>query len=357
MENNKSCLLALNRINGVGPVLCSKFLAQWPNLIDMFAMSPNDLMEYGLREHIAMAISNFNFAIIQDDLEWEARDSANKIISFGEPNYPRLLSQIPDPPPILYVCGNISYLESLTVAIVGSRKPSIAGFENAFKFSYDLAKCNMTVVSGLALGVDAQAHKAAISAGGKTIAVMGTGIDNTYPRTHKELARKICENGLLISEFPLKTLPRSGHFPRRNRIISGLALATLVVEATEMSGSLITARFALEQNRDVFAIPGSIHNQQSKGCHYLLRQGAKLVTSYVDVLEELNIEIRTFVESTSDKNYNNQGIIKYIGFEVTTIDQLIVRSGKTVDSVICDVTKLELDGLISAVPGGYMRCR
>lgn len=357
MENNKSCLLALNRIYGVGPVLCAKFLAKWPNLKDMFKLSSTELIACGLRQHIAQAISEFDFEIINEDLNWEAEDSANHIISFGEAHYPRLLAQISDPPPILYVRGNISHLESLTIAIVGSRQPSIAGFENAFKFSFELAKRDITIVSGLALGVDAQAHKAAISARGITIAVMGTGIDNIYPRKHQELAGKICENGLLISEFPLKTLPNAGHFPRRNRIISGLALATLVVEATEMSGSLITARFALEQNRDVLAIPGSIHNQQAKGCHHLLRQGAKLVTSYVDVLEELNIETQEIVDSSRVKGNNKRSIIKYIGFEVTTIDQLVVRSGRSVDSVICDVTQLELEGLISAVPGGYMRCR
>ncbi len=358
MKNNKSCLLALNRINGVGPHLCVKLLAKWPNLHDMFALSSFELEEFGIRKNIAKAIAEFNFDLIEEDLIWQEQDSAHNIIVYGDPNYPRLLLQIPDPPPVLYVRGDIKYLNSLSIAIVGSRKPSIAGFENAYKFSFELAKRDITIVSGLAIGVDAEAHKAAISAGGVTIAIMGTGIDNIYPRRHVDLAHKIGETGLLISEFPLKSFPIAGHFPRRNRIISGLALATLVVEATEMSGSLITARFALEQNRDVLAIPGSIYNQQAKGCHHLLRQGAKLVTSYVDILEELNLDAHETMSICEEVNSSfDEGLVKHVGFEVTTIDQLVVRSGKALDSIICDLTKLELEGVVSAVPGGYMRCR
>lgn len=357
MENNKSCLLALNRIKGVGPYLCSKFIAKWPNLSEIFALSYTELMAFGIRENIAKAIAQFNFDVIEDDLSWEHEDSSNNIIVYGDDDYPRLLSQIADPPPVLYLRGNVDYLNSLSIAVVGSRKPSIAGFENAFKFAFELAKKNITIVSGLAMGVDAEAHKGALAANGITIAIMGTGIDNIYPRNHGELAKKICENGLLVSEFPLKTFPIAGHFPRRNRIISGLTLATLVVEATEKSGSLITARFALEQNRDVLAIPGSIYNQQAKGCHYLLRQGAKLVTSYVDVLDELNIEISESIRNDEVAKYSDDNLANYIGFEVTTIDQLVTRSGKSLNSVICEATKLELDGLINKVPGGYMRCR
>lgn len=357
MENNKSCLLALNRIKGIGPYTCVKLLAKWPNLTEMFALSCAELIKFGIREKLAQQITNFNFKLLDDDFVWEDKLPENKIIVYGDSSYPRLLSEIPDPPPVLYVCGKQEYLNSLSIAIIGSRKPSIAGLENSYKFAFELAKKNITIVSGLAIGVDAEAHKAAIAAGGATIAIMGTGIDNIYPRHHKYLAQNVCENGLLVSEFPLKTFPIAGHFPRRNRIISGLTLATLVVEAAEKSGSLITARFAIEQNREVLAIPGSIHNQQARGCHYLLKQGAKLVTSCADILEELNLENLEKLNNCVPRNFDGCNLEKYIGFEVTTVDKIVTRSGRSLDSVICEVAKLELDGIICAVPGGYMRCR
>ena len=208
------------------------------------------------------------------------------------------------------------------------------------------------------MGIDAAAHTGCLDAGGETIAVMGTGIDSIYPRMHVKLGMEICQNGLLISEFPLKSPPIAGHFPRRNRIISGLSLLTLVVEAAVRSGSLITARFALEQNRDVLAVPGSINNPNARGCHHLLQQGAKLVTSSTDVLDELGFATEGVCPTTTNVKLadENNNLVEYLGFETTTIDEIIVRSGLTYEQVVCDIANLEVQGVIKPVPGGYTRC-
>ena len=279
------------------------------------------------------------------------------MLTWDDPEYPPLLKEIHDPPPVLYAIGDLLSFQQPTVAMVGTRKPSIMGSETAWRFAFELAGKNITIVSGLALGIDAQAHSGCLAAGGKTIAVMGTGIDCIYPRRHVQLADKIGENGLLLSELPLQSPPIAGHFPRRNRIISGLSLSTLVVEAAVRSGSLITARLACEQNRDVLAIPGSIYNPQARGCHHLLQQGAKLVTTSNDVLDELGIDytkvVPEFVNTLASENKN---LVKCIGFEVTTVDQIITRSGLNVEKVVCNLAELELQGVVKAIPGGYMRC-
>jgi len=258
----------------------------------------------------------------------------------------------------LYAKGQLSCLKQPKLAIVGSRNPSIAGSDNAKYFSKTLSTYPITIVSGLALGIDAQAHIGCLEASGQTIAVLGTGIDCIYPRRHLKLAEEITQNGLLISEFPLKSPPIAGHFPRRNRIISGLSLCILVIEAAIKSGSLITARLAIEQNRDVLAIPGSIHNPLARGCHYLLQQGAKLVTSVNDVLDELRIEHHPITgnKPVFSLASGNKNLVKFIGFEMTTVDQIIMRSGCNVEEVTEQLAELELLGIIVSVPGGYVRC-
>lgn len=357
MHNNKSYLIALNRLKGFTPRMFPKLIAKWPNLAEMFSLSARDLEKNAVPAKLAEAISRFDLQEVTADLEWQAAALTHKIITIDEPAYPDLLKQIADPPIVLYTIGDISGFKKPSVAIVGSRKPSIIGLENSYRFAFELAQEQITVVSGLALGVDARAHQGTIAAGGQTIAVLGTGVDNIYPRRHLALAERICENGAIISEFSLKTPPIAGHFPRRNRIISGLALATLVVEAAIRSGSLITARLALDQNRDVLAIPGSIHNQQARGCHQLLQQGAKLVTSCVDILDELNISASSDISHDLTEPEFEQGLARYIGFEVTSVDQLIARSGWSISDIMCSLAKLELKGIVNAVPGGYMRCR
>lgn len=355
--NNKIYLLALNRIAQVGPRTIKKLIDRWPNLADLFALSAHELEEAGLPSKLTKLIKAFDFNEIEADLAFETKPN-HFIITWDDEHYPALLKQIFDAPPILYAIGDLTCLNQLMISIVGTRKPSIHGSETAWQFAFELAKNNIAVVSGLALGIDAQAHKGSIAGGGKTIAILGTGIDCIYPRSHTYLANQIIEQGLLISEFPLKSAPTARHFPRRNRIISGFSLATLVVEAAMRSGSLITARLALEQNREVMAVPGSINNPQATGCHYLLQQGAKLITSIKDILIELGIEPTFPMHKKNlnhiEKKYKN--LVKCLGFEMATIDELIQRSGLNVETITCNLTELELEGIIKAVPGGYIRC-
>lgn len=346
--------LALNRMAKVGPRTVAKLFTRWPNLADLFALSAESLIEAGLPETLAKTISGFDLAVIDQDLAWASQPS-RYILTWESPLYPPLLKEIHDPPVVLYAQGDISALNNPMLAIIGTRKPSIAGSENARQFAKALAEKSLTIVSGLALGIDAQAHQGCLDAGGQTIAVMGTGLNHIYPFRHQNLAADICRNGLLLSEFPLESPPIAGHFPRRNRIISGLSLATLIIEAAIRSGSLITARFALEQNRDVLAIPGSIHNPQARGCHHLLQQGAKLVTSIADVLDTLPIDVpATTIASAPFKG--NEGLMQWIGFETTTVDQILLRSQSNIEDLIAELSKLELQGLVKTVPGGYIRC-
>ncbi|ASQ44961.1 DNA-processing protein DprA [Legionella clemsonensis] len=354
---NKAYLLALNKIPCIGPRTSAKLLQRWPNLKRLFDLTQQEMEQMGLSSRIAHSIKSFNFKDIEADLHW-AEKNHHSLISIEEPNYPALLKEIADPPMILYAIGDLSCLDQPTIAMVGSRKPSVTGCETARRFAMELASNQLTIVSGLALGIDAQSHKGCLEANGKTVAVMGTGIDCIYPRQHKQLAEKICQTGLLLSEFSLKTPPMAGHFPRRNRIISGLSLATLIVEAAVKSGSLITARLALEQNRDVLAIPGSILNPQARGCHYLLQQGARLVTSIQDILEELNLDSKQVNQTNATLSLatDNKNLVKCIGFEITTVDQIMARSGLGIEEVVSSLATLELKGLVKAVPGGYMRC-
>lgn len=365
--DNKSYYLALNRMNRVGPRTIQKLVLRWPNLQELFSLPKNQLIAAGLSEELAIAIGSFDFLTLEEDWRWQ-QEPQQTILTWDDPFYPLLLKEIPDPPPVLYVRGQLKSFELPAIAIVGTRKPSILGQETAWRFAYELAQHGLSIVSGLALGIDSYAHKGCLAALGKTIAVMGTGLKQIYPYRHRDLAEEIVENGLLVSEFPLKNLPIAGHFPRRNRIISGLSHATLVIEAAIKSGSLITARLALEQNREVLAVPGSIHNPQARGCHYLLQQGAKLVTSCVDVLEELQhlnlsspiVDLASKLEKSDGKEglaSELENLVKCIEFESTTVDQIIARSGLKMTTVVCKLAELELQGFIKAVSGGYMRCK
>ncbi|CAM2957911.1 DNA-processing protein DprA [Legionella worsleiensis] len=356
--NNLPFLLALNRMNRVGPRTVKKLLKRWPDLQELFRLSKSELEKAGLPAILAQTITEFDQNEVQNDFNWLNAASNHHLLTWDSPDYPQLLKEISDPPIVLYAKGQLSSFDHPQLAVVGSRNPSVTGSENARNFAKALAEHGITIISGLALGIDGQAHAGCLEAHGKTIAVLGTGIDCIYPRRHSKLAEQISQNGLLLSEFPLNSPPIAGHFPRRNRIISGLSLCILVIEAAIKSGSLITAKMALEQNRDVLAIPGSIHNPLARGCHYLLQQGAKLVTSVSDVLEELRIEP---VQRTDDKSFfslasGNENLVKFIGFEMTSIDQIIIRSGYTLEQVTSELAELELQGAVQAVPGGYIRC-
>lgn len=354
---NLAYFLALNRMNRVGPRTVIKLMRRWPNLHELFSLSLTEMQQAGIPLQLAQVLSHFDFNVINEDLNWQNQSPNHHLLTWESPHYPALLKEIADPPIVLYAKGSLAALQQPMLAIVGSRSPSITGIENAKTFSKKISPYGVTIVSGLALGIDAHAHQGCLEAQGKTIAVLGTGVDCIYPRRHSKLASQIMENGLVLSEFSLKSPPIAGHFPRRNRIISGLSLCTLVIEAAIKSGSLITARMALEQNRDVLAIPGSIHNPLARGCHHLVQQGAKLVTSIDDVLNELRLdnlllpEEKTFFPLASE----SQNLVKFIGFETTSIDQIVMRSGFSIEQITSELAELELQGAITAVPGGYIR--
>ena len=353
---NTPYFLALNRIPGIGPRIVSRCLDYFPNLSELFRQPMMTLINIGLSANHASAISRFDFQQIESELRWQEQPQ-QVILTWEHPDYPPILKAISSPPLVLFAKGYLPCLNMPCLAMVGSRSPTVLGIENARTFAEHLASVGFCIVSGLALGIDGAAHEGCLRSSGRTVAVLGTGIDQIYPYSHQKLATKIIEKGLLLSEFPLKTLPKAGHFPRRNRIISGLSCATLVVEAAIRSGSLITARLALEQNRDVLAIPGSIDNPQASGCHKLLQDGAKLVTSCQDVVDELNLGHYFVDEGLSNRNIaceNNQ-LMQCIGYAVTSVEQVMSRSGLTIQELLCKLADLELQGLIKAVSGGYVR--
>ncbi|GAB4350631.1 MAG: DNA-processing protein DprA [Immundisolibacter sp.] len=272
-----------------------------------------------------------------------------------QPGYPSRLAQIADPPPVLLMQGEASVLDAPQIAIVGSRNATPAGRDIAYELAAALAEAGLSVTSGLAEGIDAAAHRGALAAGGGTLAVLGTGPDRVYPRQHKELAHAISAGGLLISEQPVGTPPRPFNFPRRNRIISGLSLGVLVVEAGPRSGSLITARLAADQGREVFAVPGGIHNPLARGCHALIREGAKLVESVTDILEELPAVPSGQMAAKaapSTRDAQDHPLLACLGDSPASVDLLVQRSGLTVDEVSTMLLTLQLDGLVTALPGG-----
>ena len=294
-------------------------------------------------------------------LQWsDANDRA--IIAWDHPEYPKALLEVSDPPALLYCIGRTELLNRSALAVVGSRNATAQGVRNAQAFARALSDAGLTIVSGLALGVDAAAHRGGLEGRSSTIAVLGTGVDVVYPPANKALAQEIAERGLLVSEFALGSPAAKHNFPRRNRIISGLARGTLVVEAAPSSGSLITARAALEQGREVFAIPGSIHSPLSKGCHQLIKSGAKLVESADDVLSELGvvaqIPARRPGEAETLKEGNAPFLLDQMGFDPIDIDSLCARIGCSAQQVTAELLRLELEGRIASLPGGlYQRVR
>lgn len=364
-NNQLRYLLALLYIPTVGPITTKLLLENFPNLQDLFLASSKTLASIGLVPTAVEQIKNPPWDKVNQNLAWAEKDHRH-IISILDENYPPLLKEIAAPPIILFVEGNIQALSSTQLAIVGSRNPTPSGGETAYLFATELAQAGLTITSGLAIGIDSKSHQGAMDAKKLTLAVMGTGLDIIYPRSNVNLAKNIIANGgLLLSEFPIGTQPEAKNFPQRNRIISSLSLGTLVVEATLRSGSLITARYALEQGREVFAIPGSIHNPCARGCHALIRQGAKLVETINDILEELNItpaptKINVSLTPNSIKIKNNldlkqQKLLECVDFEMTPVDLLIKRSGFTVQEVAATLLSLELLDLVNAVPGGYCK--
>lgn len=284
-----------------------------------------------------------------------AHEAGNRILTLADPDYPQRLLETPDPPTLLYVRGRVDLLNAPALAVVGSRNATPQGTANAEAFAEALADAGLTIVSGLALGIDAAAHRGGLRGRGSTVAVIGTGCDRIYPAKNRDLAREIAQRGAVVSEFPLGTPALKENFPRRNRIISGLSRGCLVVEAAERSGSLITARLAGEQGRDVFAIPGSIHSPLSKGCHRLIKQGAKLVDDARDILDELGAAPGAAADAppaTPAADPATQRLLDSIGFDPCDIDTLAARSGLTAEKLYAILLQMELEGRIASVPGG-----
>ena len=298
--------------------------------------------------------------LVTQTLAW-SRVAGHHIVTLADAEYPQRLLESNDPPCLLYVVGDPRYLNLPAIGVVGSRNATPQGIENALAFSRALADAGFTIISGLALGIDAAAHEGALrsdTASG-TIAIIGTGIDRVYPASNRKLAHLITGKGCIISEFPLGTAATASNFPRRNRLIAGLSQACLVVEAAPASGSLITARLAGELGRDLFAIPGSIHAPQYKGCHALIKQGAKLVECAQDILEELSPRHANPATSPSTADVprpEHRVLLQAIGHDPCTLDQIINRSGLTADVVLAMLTELSLDGSVTNLPGGrYQR--
>lgn len=302
---------------------------------------------------------------------WLAGGPARGWLGLGDARYPQPLLHTADPPLLLYTMGRTELLNSPCLAIVGSRNPTPQGAENARAFAEHLGRAGLTVVSGLALGIDGAAHTGALAGGAGTIAVVGTGLDRVYPRAHRELAHQIAERGLVVSEFELGTEPLAANFPQRNRIIAGLSLGTLVVEAALESGSLITARFAVEAGREVFAVPGSIHSPQSRGCHALIKQGGKLVDDARDVLDELRgvfnaaaatppavpaVAPSAGTGDESDQGHEPDPLLARMGYDPVALDQLQARTGWPTDRLSARLLELEFEGRVARLPGGlYQR--
>jgi DNA processing protein len=288
-------------------------------------------------------------AAVEHALKWSSQ-AHHHVVTLADTCYPRLLLEIPDPPPLLYARGNIDLLGRPALAVVGSRNGTAQGLRNAEAFARTFSEGGLTIVSGLALGIDAAAHRGGLAGAGSTIAVLGTGIDVVYPKSNAALFEEVAGRGLLLSEYPLGTPSVAHNFPRRNRLISGMSRGCLVVEAAIGSGSLITARLAAEQGREVFAIPGSIHSPLSRGCHSLIKQGAKLVDAAEDVLAEFGSWQHASTAAAAPQI--DTGLLAHMGFDPVDIDALCARAGLPAEAVTAELLRLELDGLVATLPGG-----
>ncbi len=382
--------LRLTLSEGVGSTTARRLLAAFGLPQAIFRQSEAALQACGATAAQASALCSGSEALaarIEDARQWlampgaEGGGPARGIVTLGDARYPRSLLETEDPPLLLYVMGAPRFVEgecepfpsSRCLAVVGSRNPTAQGADNARQFARALRAAGLGIVSGLALGVDAAAHEGALDDPGDasvpaTIAVVGTGLDRVYPRRNLDLARRIAQHGLIVSEYPLGTPPLPPNFPRRNRIISGLSQGTLVVEAALASGSLITARLAAEQGREVFAIPGSIHAPQSRGCHALIRQGAKLVESAQDVLEELRMPAAGAAPDRSDGagvppegeggeagSGPHADLLEALGFDPVSFDALQARTGRDTAGLQVALLELELEGRVARLPGGLFQ--
>ncbi|NIM39739.1 MAG: DNA-protecting protein DprA [Hydrogenophaga sp.] len=347
---------------GLGRSTARQLLAAFGLPEAIWARAPDSwdgVVEPSLAKAMAQPPEGFDAALNAHE-RWLAQDNARHVLTLADPRYPASLLDTADPPLMLFVHGRLEALsQPQRLAVVGSRNPTPQGAQNAEAFAHSLAASGLCIVSGLALGVDGAAHEGALRAGGFTLAVVGTGLDRVYPSRHRDLAHRIVAHGAMISEYPLGTPPLAQNFPQRNRVIAGLSMGTLVVEAALQSGSLITARLASEQGREVFAIPGSIHSPQSRGCHALIRQGAKLVESAQDVLEELRLA--DTAPSSTDGGPAAQPLgpegelLEAMGHDPVNLDALQARTGLPTSALQAQLLELELQGLVARLPGGLLQ--
>ena len=352
-------LFALTKIDGVGVIGAMKLYSHFEKPSLVFNASPSQLAKLGLKRKSIESLLTMKFDRFDSVFDW-LDEPENQVIPIYSPLYPNLLKQTATPPLFLFAIGNSERLLDPQVAVVGSRNPTPQGLINTRLFCKELVKQGLTITSGLALGIDGEAHKTAISNGGYTIAVMGTGLARVYPSSHRELAHLIANNGLLISEFFPHEGISPGCFPRRNRIIAGLTLGTLIVEAADKSGSLITAKIAMEESREVFAVPGAISNPLAQGCHSLIKQGAALVESCEDILEQLPISSHLNLRATREEKpraLDEQAsiLLNHIDYQTTSLDSILQRSQLPLETITNMLLLLELDGWIINVSGGYSR--
>ena len=343
--------ITLSQVPGLGNEGLRRLLLAFGSPESVLSASISSLSSH-VKPAVARAIATeVDESILVAVAVW-LEDPLNRIFSIADAEYPQSLLNTADPPLLLYVKGRTDLLNARALAVVGSRNATAQGIRNAEAFSRSASDAGLCIISGMAHGIDAAAHVGGLEGTGSSIAVVGTGLDKVYPAANRELAHRLAETGTIVSEFPLGTPPLASNFPRRNRIISGLSLGCLVVEASVQSGSLITARMALEQGREVFAIPGSIHSPQSRGCHALIKQGAKLVESARDILEELGYRN----SPAPAGSVPDHPLFVHLGFDPLDVESLAQRSGLTIGELSAILLQLELDGMIASLPGGlYQR--
>jgi DNA processing protein len=348
---------------GVGTDSARKLLAAFGLPESIFGQTGSALQAVvGLQRAQALQTEPEAFPAAWQQLrDWLEAGSDRQVLTLGDARFPPALLEMADPPLMLYVLGDVNALHHpRRLAIVGSRNPTPQGQANARQFAQALSQTGVCIVSGLALGVDGAAHEGALEGGSPTVAVVGTGLDRVYPKRHLNLAHRIAAQGAIVSEYPLGTPPLAAHFPQRNRLIAGLSQGTLVIEAALQSGSLITARFAAEQGREVFAIPGSIHSPLARGCHALIRQGAKLVESAQDILEDLQLSTGPTTDSpapsaTAPETQQQDTLLEAIGHDPVSLEALQARTGLDTATLQARLLELELDGQVGRLPGGLLQ--
>lgn len=360
--NTAEALIGLNLIGGLGSARLSGLLEYFSAPEDIFAARTDKLIQFGLPAKTAQAIAAFDFSKLQAEIS-SAGKLGLRIITLFDKDYPQQLKDISGAPIALYCLGGLTKEDACSIAIVGSRRASVYGLNSAFKFAADLAQSGITVVSGLARGVDTYAHRGALKAGGRTLAVLGSGFNRLYPPENKALAEEISRHGAVLSEFPLDTEPQRQNFPRRNRLISGLSLGVLVAEAAKNSGALITADFALEQGREVFALPGRIDSFTSTGTNAIIQQGAKLVTACADILEELFLPLErarsqsAAVRAPAQENLlfdkTQAKLYHCIGESAVSIDDLVEKTELSPAQLSGLLLDLRLGKLIKELPGKF----